>query len=221
MFSHLPLRHQYAFLGIGGLFLLAMFGIGGHYLRQPAPMTLVPLPESRPVADDEEPAKGKATTEVIVHVVGAVKSPTVVHMHPGNRVHDAIRLAGGATANADLEGVNLAARLEDGTQLYIPRKDEPDFPAEERPYGGGSKAPSRYSTRSRKKGKEAKSSGPVNLNTGSLDEFDTLPGIGPSTAQKILDYRRAHGGFSSINELLTIPGFGSARLEKIRSCLRL
>lgn len=203
--------------GIGGIVVIVMAWIGGNYLRQPAPIALTPLPAGRP-----RPMSSAAPlppTEVIVHVAGAVNRPTVVHLHPGDRVHDAIRLAGGAKPYADLDSINLAAKLEDGTQIFVPRKDGESRTESSKSYRGGAKTANRYSTKPRKGA--AKSTGPVNLNTGTLADFDSLPGIGPAIAQRILDYRRAHGGFTSIDELLAVPGFGTAKLNQIRDRLRL
>ncbi|MGV3614342.1 MAG: helix-hairpin-helix domain-containing protein [Fimbriimonas sp.] len=222
MFSHLPTRHQYGFLGIGviGLAFIAFFG--AQELRRPAPMTIRELP-APPIVAPSPPLVPQTT--LVVHVAGAVKKPSVIEVKSGDRVHDAVRMAGGALAEADLDEINLAAKLEDGVQVYVPKRGEPDAPVAEI-YAGGSRAVSRYS--SRPKGGKRRStraattpSGPVSLNTGSLAQLDTLPGIGPSTAQKILDYRHEHGGFSSIDELLAVPGIGSKKLEKMRKYLKL
>jgi competence protein ComEA len=223
MFSHLPMRHQYGLLGIAALALMFMAYFGASELRKPAPMTVRELPAA-PTAETPSPSLPK--TAVVVHVAGAVKKPTVIQAKSGDRVQDAIRMAGGASPEADLEDINLAAKLEDGTQLYVPKRNEPlESPVAE-VYAGGSRTTSRYSSRPKKTPRRSSRtatnpSGPVSLNTGSLAQLDSLPGIGPATAQKILDYRHDHGGFSSIDELLAVPGIGAKKLEKMRKYLKL
>ena len=105
--------------------------------------------------------------------------------------------AGGATRKADLTLINLAAPLADGTQVVVPVK-APAVPGS--PSSGSAAAPA----------------GPVHLNVATLEQLDSLPGVGPVTAQKILDYRQKHGAFSSLEELDAIPGIGSARIEQLR-----
>lgn len=209
MFSNLPLRHQYGFIAIAGLFVAAAFGFGGHYLRQPAPIVAKPLKEAPPVArPSQEVAKEEPEDEIVVHVAGAVRNPSVVKMHRGDRVHDAIQLAGGTLPDADLTHVNLAAKVQDGTQLFVPHQRETREPEVGSPYQGGDEN-SPYGTSS-------SSTKLVNLNSASLAELDTLPGIGPTTAQKIIDYRTTHGPFLRVEELVTLPGVGVATVERIR-----
>ena len=109
---------------------------------------------------------------------------------------DAVARAGGATPKADLTLVNLAAPLADGTQVVVPLK----APAGGAAAGGSTTAPA----------------GPVHLNIATLEQLDELPGVGPVTAQKILDYRQEHGAFGSLEELDAIPGIGPARIEQLK-----
>ena len=109
---------------------------------------------------------------------------------------DAVARAGGATRKADLTFVNLAAPLADGTQVVVPVK----APAGGAPAAGSATAPA----------------GPVHLNSATLEQLDELPGVGPVTAQKILDYRQEHGAFSSLEEIDAIPGIGPARIEQLK-----
>jgi competence protein ComEA len=143
----------------------------------------------------ERPA---ARPAVLVHVVGAVREPGLYRLKDGSRVADAVARAGGATPKADLALVNLAAPVADGTQVVVPARPPPSGAAA--PAGGS--GPAR--------------SGPVHLNTATIEELDALPGVGPVTAQKIIDFRQANGAFTSVDELDAVPGIGPARLEELR-----
>jgi competence protein ComEA len=140
--------------------------------------------------------QSKSASTLFVHVVGAVHRPGLYRVPEGSRVADALRRAGGATRRAQLELVNLAALVADGQQVVVPRRGS----AAAAPPGAGTGMPA----------------GPVHLNTATLEQLDALPGVGPVTAQKILDYRQEHGAFRSVEELDVIPGIGPARLEQLR-----
>jgi competence protein ComEA len=140
-----------------------------------------------------------APARLVVHVVGAVRRPGLYRLAHGSRIADAVRRAGGATRRADLSLVNLAAQISDGTQVVVPRR----VVVEAGPAGEAGEAP-------------APAGGPVHLNTATIDQLDALPGVGPVTAQKIVDYREQHGAFSSVDDLDAIPGIGPARLEQLR-----
>lgn len=132
---------------------------------------------------------------VYVDVVGAVRRPGLYRIGAGARVADAVTRAGGPTRKADLELINLAALVADGEQVIVPRRGAADVAAT-----GASSSPS----------------GPVHLNGATLEQLDALPGVGPVTAQKIVDYRVQHGGFGSVDELDAVPGIGPARLSDLR-----
>ena len=135
-----------------------------------------------------------------MHVAGAVRRPGLYRLREGSRVADAVARAGGATAKADTAAVNLAAPLADGIQVVVPsRVAGVAGAAATGQAGGGTAAGVR-----------------VSLSSASLAELDALPGVGPVTAQKIVDYRAAHGGFGSVDDLDAIPGIGPARLEQLR-----
>jgi len=142
-----------------------------------------------------QPLRAEAAPPVVVHVVGAVRVPGLYRLARGKRVADAVERAGGATGKADLALINLAAPVADGQQVVVPARAPPGTAAGE---GGGGEA-----------------AGPVHLNTARLEQLDELPGVGPVTAQKILDYREKHGAFSSLRELDAIPGIGPARLAQL------
>jgi competence protein ComEA len=144
-----------------------------------------------------QPLRAEAAPPVVVHVVGAVRVPGLYRLARGKRVADAVERAGGATGRADLALINLAAPVADGQQIVVPARAPPSAAGEAGEAGGEAAA------------------GPVHLNTATLEQLDELPGVGPVTAQKILDYRDKHGAFSSVRELDAIPGIGPARLAQL------
>ena len=131
---------------------------------------------------------------VVVHVVGAVRRAGLFRLPEGARVADALTRAGGPTARADLSRVNLAAPLADGQQVVVPRRGPP-----------GS-APAGAAVSGMK----------VSLAMATVEQLDELPGIGPVTAQKIVDWRATHGPLRSVEDLDAIPGIGPARVEQLR-----
>jgi competence protein ComEA len=141
---------------------------------------------------------GGSTATIVVHVAGAVRHPGVYRLREGTRVDGAIRHAGGPTGTANLDALNLAATLSDGRQVLVPSR---------------APAPSGATTATA----PAEGAGlPVNINSATVEELDALDGIGPTTAQKIVDYREAHGGFSAVDELDQVDGIGPARLASLR-----
>jgi competence protein ComEA len=145
---------------------------------------------------------------VVVQVAGAVRSPGVYRLPAGKRVDDAVRMAGGATARADLAGVNLAAKVEDGRQVIVPERT----PGAGAAAGAVAPASAPDSTVP-----GAAPAAPLSLNTATADQLDTLDGVGPATAQKILAYRQQHGGFGSVSELGQVPGIGPKKLAALRT----
>jgi competence protein ComEA len=143
-------------------------------------------------------ATGASAARVVVDVVGAVRQPGLYRLPQGSRIADAVARAGGATGKAELAQVNLAAPLADGEQVVVPKRG-----------AAGATAPSAA-------GAGAGPAAPVQLSTATLEQLETLPGIGPVMAQKILDYRTKHGAFSSVDELDAVSGIGPKRLDQLR-----
>lgn len=192
---------------------------------------------AQPGANPSESAQGGASGEatVRVHVAGAVNNPGVYTLPAQGRTVDAIAAASGAAADADLDRVNLAGALSDGVQIYVPHRGETAAPAQIQPNGGTANAgqgnaangasqngasqggtqpqPARTLTPA---GSAQKGSTPVNINTATAEELQTLPRIGPAMAQRIIAWREAHGGFRSVDELDAVPGIGPSMLENLR-----
>jgi competence protein ComEA len=173
-----------------------------------APDVVAPLV---PVSDADLDPGRRARAPVVVHVVGAVRRPGLLRLQEGARVADAVARAGGATRGADLAAVNLAAPVVDGIQILVPRR--------------AAAAPLATEVGSADAGTSAGSGvgagvagvGPkLSLATATAEELDELPGVGPVTAQKILDYRSQHGPFRSVEDLDAVPGIGPARIEQLR-----
>ncbi|MCY4088431.1 MAG: ComEA family DNA-binding protein [Actinomycetia bacterium] len=137
--------------------------------------------------------------EVVVHVVGVVDVPGLYRVRAGSRVADVLERAGGPRPQAALESVNLAAPVADGQQVRKPSQTTDTTP------GRPASAPSAESA-----------TGPLALNSATAAELEALPGIGPVTAQKIIEFRQTHGAFRSVEELDAIPGIGPARIEQVR-----
>lgn len=151
---------------------------------------------------------------VAVHVVGQVTSPGVVEVAAGSRVIDAITAAGGLTEAADSGAVNLARPVVDGEQIYVPVPGETppaQVPVAELPSGSASTAPGTGTS-----GATPAAGAAINLNTADVAALDTLPGVGPAIAGRIVDWREAHGGFATVDDLLEVSGIGPAVLAKIR-----
>ena len=142
---------------------------------------------------------------IVVYVLGAVQRPGVYALPPDSRVLDAVQAAGGFSEFATIPEVNVAKRLEDGQQLEIPGSGELPTPAFVIGSGGLFLTPTPVA------------GDPVNINTADLALLDTLPGIGPTTAQRIIDYREANGPFQIVDDLLKVPGIGPATLDRLRS----
>lgn len=188
---------------VGSVVLLLVLALGGRWLMRPASsgdaLAVDPVvPAATSVATTTE-----APAEVVVDVVGAVGTPGLYRLGEGSRVADAVALAGGLTRKANGSAVNLAAPLVDGTQVVVPRKGE-EAPVAAAGGAGGAA------------GAAGAPTGPIHLNAASLEELETIPGVGPVTAQRIVDFREQNGPFQSVDELDAVSGIGPKRMEQMR-----
>jgi len=167
--------------------------LGGHDQPPPAPVRLAH-------------ERGREQPRIYVHVTGAVRRPGLMKVAEGSRVADALARAGGPLPRADLTAVNLAARVADGQQIVVPvRGAGPSGPATsaapDAPPGGATAG--------------------IHLSTATVEQLDGVDGIGPTLAQRIIEYRDAHGGFRSLAELAQVDGIGEKRLATLREALQL
>lgn len=189
---HTVERRRTAAVAVVGLLLLAL--VLRHTLAHggaaAAPLQVAPVAGGSAAAG--APPAG-SSRPLVVDVVGAVRRPGVYRLGPGSRVQAAVARAGGMTPRADPSAVNLAAPLVDGEQVLVVARGAG---------AAGAGAPG--------------AGAPVSLSTATAEQLDALPGIGPVTAQKIVDYRTQHGGFSSVDDLDAIPGIGPSRLKNLQ-----
>lgn len=179
---------------------IAIALIGARYLKDSG--------NAEPQRSADAPARvsvRKSDRRVYVHVTGAVRRPGVYRLPSWARLDLAIMRAGGATRAADLVGVNLAAKVSDGQQVIVPRRG---------PSGGAAAGAT---------GADAagEANAPISLNTATAEQLDELEGVGPATAQKILDWRKQHGGFRSVEDLQQISGIGPKRFKTLKDKVRM
>jgi competence protein ComEA len=201
----LVLSHRRVLLG--GLLLVAVLLVGGRFLLRTgtAAVTAPPIVGSATASPGSagegvvaDGGPGPPSTRLVVYVVGAVRRPGLYRLPPGARVADAVARAGGTTRKADPAALNLAAPVADGQQVLVPSLLPRAVAAAQGVPVAGAPA------------------GPVQLSVATAEQLDTLPGIGPVTAQKIIDWRTAHGAFHSVDDLDQVPGIGPARVEQLR-----
>lgn len=185
---------------IAGFGLCLLVALGWWWFRAPAPPTAeaeVPLTPAATTAASAPPTASGGV--VYAHAAGAVRRPGLYELVAGDRVADLLAAAGGPLGAADLDQVNLAAPVADGTQVIVPRRGEVVAPAPTAPaLPGGSTGP-----------------GPVNVNTADVAALETLPGVGPATAGAIIEHREANGPFTSVDQLIDVAGIGEAKLAAL------
>ena len=175
-----------------------MLALAGHRLAQTGAASAPEL-----VAPLEPVRSARARPRLVVHVVGAVRRPGLYRLREGARVADAVARAGGAVRGAELAALNLAAPLVDGVQILVPAR-QPSAPADGVPAVPGQAVGDGVA-------------GPKpSLSSATIEELDELPGVGPVTAQRIVDYRTANGPFASVDDLDAVPGIGPTRIEQLR-----
>jgi competence protein ComEA len=183
-------RYRYVVFSIMGLVLLGSVGYG--LAHRPPALALTVLPP----APTPLPTPAPTAAPVRCHVVGAVNTPGVYTLPPGAAVQQAVAAAGGPAADADLESVNLAAAVQDQQQIVVPR----------RPATG----------RSGESILTSSSDALININTADSEALETLPGIGPALAARIIAYREENGPFGTVDDLLNVKGIGEVTLDKLR-----
>lgn len=154
-------------------------------------------------AQQNEKAELSALKEIKVYVTGAVAKPGVYALREGDRVYQAAEVAGGLLAEAEARGVNMAAPVKDGDTIVIPKKGEEVSPNASQPAAAN----------------QASKSGKVNINTATVQELDSLKGIGPAIAQRIIDYREAHGSFKNLEDLKKVSGIGDKKFADLKDSI--
>lgn len=204
-------RAQVAVLALAGVVIA--FGLWRFWPAAPVPeVSFAEAGDAEATADAPTgvPEQGGETAGleapgVVVHVVGAVLHPGVYELPDGSRVVDAVDAAGGALGNASLASLNLARILADGEQVYV-------FTADEAAAGSAAPTPAEVAAAPG----AASVTGLIDLNTATVEELDSLPGIGPSTAQKIVSDREANGPFATPEDLMRVSGIGAAKFEALK-----
>ena len=187
---------------IGALFLAVLLVIGGffYYLRskpKSVKQEIFTTKSKKPALEKKETQQKK---DLIIHVCGAVREPGVIKLKEGDRVVDALNLAGGATEDAGLDTLNLAAKISDGQRVYVPRQGEQVT----------------QEMMSSTEGSGPEQASLVSINSADATELESLPGVGPVLAQRIIEYRESEGGFSSAEQLRRVEGIGPKKFEQIK-----
>lgn len=197
-------------LGFFGLLLIGIGTLSTVFLSSKQDDSAIEI-----ISSEDETGREKEGDEIFIHVAGAVEKPGLYKLDKDARVNDALIAAGGLSLEADRSwfnnSVNLAQKLSDGLKLYIPSKDEVDkaVGVNNQSFGGSVAGENISIFVNQVKGK-------ININTALADELDTLPGIGPAYAQRIIDYRNTHGFFTKIEDVMDVSGIGQKCFDKIK-----
>lgn len=212
---------------LGVLAVVALSGVGvqaWRALRRPGPVVVVGQPSSYLGGSGDASAGGTGNQgTILVHVAGAVRRPDVYEFREGERVRDAIIRAGGALPDADLNALNLAEKLSDGQKVYVPVVGEAvqetqtsTVPTRDETESTGRTSTSRGGT----KKLTSPSEGTVNINTADSETLQRLPGVGPATAERIIEYRAQKGRFTAPEELMEVRGIGPKKFAKMKALVR-
>ena len=183
--------------------LAAVIAAVGVWSDRPVPVSAPALPLVVPAEAADPAASSSAGPELVISVVGRVAHPGLIRLADGARVADALDAAGGALPDTDLVGLNLARRLTDGEQVLVGVAPPPGQPVDGAVQGAPGGPPLK-----------------IDLNSATLEQLDTLPGVGAVTAQRIVDWRAAHGRFRSVDQLREVSGIGEARFAKLKELVR-
>jgi competence protein ComEA len=191
--------------------LLALRALDGHSAAPGEPVAV-----SAAAGGQARPRAGQGQAGLVVHVAGAVRRPGVYRVPAGSRAEAAVRMAGGFARRAETAGVNLAAPLQDGQQVVVPMRGAAASVAS----APGAASTGASASASAANGGGAAPGAPVSLSSATAEQLDTLDGIGPTLAQRIVQYRDAHGGFRSVQELRQVEGIGDKRFEALKAALQ-
>lgn len=204
-----------------GIIIIIMVLIIGYFIYQRKNEFTIKEEELSNENTIKEPKEEKSK-KIIVHISGAVKQEGVVELEENSRIADAIEKVGGLKENAETKEINLAYKLEDGMKIYIPAKEEIQNKESQEAnkenqyvYEGTKENNSQRNSEEKNISVNKK----VNINKASQEELDNLPGIGPSTASKILEYRKQNGNFKNIEDIKEVSGIGEAKFEKIKEMI--
>ena len=184
--------------------LVVALGVRFMHRQQPAATAVSSAPAERSAGTGGVSVARPAPAGSVVHVAGAVREPGVYRLPAGARVRDAVERAGGARASGDVNAINLAAKVADGQQIVVPSRARGGAPAAASVPAGGAAAAG------------AAPGPPISLNSATAEQLDTLDGVGPATAQKIIAWRTQHGGFRSVADLGQVPGIGPKKLAALK-----
>ncbi len=208
------------------ILVVVIFAGGGYWMVKHFHPSLFLGEPDLIVETEVAPPAPTPKAEIAVHVTGAVKSPGVYYLSTDARVHEAIDKAGGATDQADVHSLNLAAKIRDGEQIDVPELRQISDVLQHEPVSNAaqgdaipiSPVPS-VPLQASAKGTAPSDGSRININTATFQELQTLRGIGPAMAQRIIEYRQTSGKFSTVDDLTNVKGIGEKTLEKIRTSI--